>query len=98
MGGVESRGCAGHDLGGDALERRYQLAQDGAHAEEDHGHAELQPLGQRLHEVVAYAGGAVGEGVEGLGPPGSGEEHRGEHQVHQRHGERGGDHGVAQEA
>ena len=97
---VQRRYSSGHDLRRDALECGDQLAEDGAHTEEDHGHGhtELQTLGHRLHQVVADVGRTVPEGGEGFVLPGTDQEEDGEDQVHQHHRQGGGDHGVAQEA
>ena len=55
--GVQRGDRAGHDLGRDTLEGGDELAQDRPDAEQDHGHghAELEALGHRRHQVVADA-------------------------------------------
>ena len=98
-GRVQRRDGAGNDLGGNALEGGHQLAEDGAHAEEDDGdgYAELQALGHRLHEVVAHVFRATLEGTKRLLGPRASDEQHGENDVHQRHRQGSGHHRVAQE-
>ena len=97
---VQRRAGAGHDLVRNALEGGDEFTEDDTNTVEDDAHAdaELQGLRERGHEERTVVVGVGGEDLERfLGRQHDGGPH-GEDQVQHDHEQRGGDHGVTQEA